>query len=351
MQTDSLNVTTNMNMLTQQILSIWESIVRIAPSFVIGLLVFLLFFFLARPISSLILKPMGHLSTSLLIQNVIRNILSLFIVLIGLYIFLSIVGLTQAALAIVSGTGLLGIIIGFAFKDIAENFISSLLISVQRPFLMGDVIEVQGLKGVVNKVTARGTTLIDFEGNHIQIPNSTIYKNVIKNFSANPWVRGSFSVGIGYDASIQTARETILVVLANQEAILNDPEPQVLIESLGSSSINIVIYFWVDGHKYALNKVASALMHKTVRSLEAAGITMPDDAREVIFPQGLPVVQMNETTNLNSQKSNKKVDKQAKPIIQQDDGNVTEDELESDTQDIIDQAKHSRDPEEGKNII
>ncbi|EGL55068.1 small-conductance mechanosensitive channel [Methylophaga aminisulfidivorans MP] len=344
MASDSLGLMDTLNILSAQLLELWQATIRVMPSFVISLLVFLIFFFLAKPFSALLVHPIGYISTSNLVQNVVRRAISLFIILIGLYIFLSIVGLTQAALAIVSGTGLLGIIIGFAFKDIAENFISSLLLSVQRPFLIGDVIEVQGLKGVVNKVTARGTTLVDFDGNHIQIPNATIYKNVIKNFSANPWVRGSFIVGIGYDASIQQSRQTILAVLNEQNEVLKDPEPQVLIDSLGSSTINIVINFWVDGHQYALNKVASVLMHKTVRRLESAGINMPDDAREVIFPQGIPVVQVNPQQSMMA----KAVDK---PPVQNDSAEVSTQQLTSDTQDIIDQARNARDPEEGKNII
>lgn len=339
-----MGLTDTISILSAQMSELWEATIRVMPSFIIGLLVFLIFFLLAKPFSALLVHPIAYISSSNLVQNVIRRIISLFIILVGLYIFLNIVGLTQAALAIVSGTGLLGIIIGFAFRDIAENFISSLLLSVQRPFLIGDVIEVQGLKGVVNKVTARGTTLVDFDGNHIQIPNATIYKNVIKNFSANPWVRGSFIIGIAYDASIQQSRQTILSVLNEQNEVLKDPEPQVLIDSLGSSTINIVINFWVDGHQYALNKVASVLMHKTVRKLEAAGINMPDDAREVIFPQGLPVVQTGQPQAVMSEPSSTK-------SPHTDNADVSTQELTSDTQDIIEQAKNARDPEEGKNII
>lgn len=344
MEQDALGLTDTISILSTQLNDLWGATISVMPSFVIGLLVFFIFFLLAKPLSALLVHPIAYISGSKLVQNVIRRIISLFIILIGLYLFLNIVGLTQAAIAIVSGTGLLGIIIGFAFKDIAENFISSLLLSVQRPFLIGDVIEVQGLKGVVNKVTARGTTLVDFDGNHIQIPNATIYKNVIKNFSANPWVRGSFIVGIAYDASIQQSRETILSVLSEQNEVLKDPEPQVLIDSLGSSTINIVINFWVDGHQYALNKVASVLMHKTVRRLEAAGITMPDDAREVIFPQGIPVVKMDQQASPMTEPSDTH-------LTQHDSADVSKQELASDTQDIIEQAKNARDPEEGKNII
>ena len=97
-----------------------------------------------------------------------------------------------------SGTGLIGLILGFAFRDIAENFIASLLLSIQRPFKIDDVIEVEGRLGIVKKVTARATTLVDYDGNHIQIPNATVYKNIIKNLTAYPKMRGKVEIGIGY---------------------------------------------------------------------------------------------------------------------------------------------------------
>ena len=118
-----------------------------------------------------------------------RRFISILIMLLGVYVFLRLAALTEFAVAVMSGTGLIGLILGFAFKDIAENFISSMLLSIQRPFKIDDVIEVDGRLGVVRKVTARATTLVDFDGNHIQIPNATVYKNVIKNFTANPKMR------------------------------------------------------------------------------------------------------------------------------------------------------------------
>lgn len=347
MKDETVVIVSSIERFSDHLLMLWNSFLGIAPSLLLGLLIFIIFFFLAKPLSYLILRPIGYLSSSVLVHNVARRGVSIFIMLLGLYIFLSFAGLTQAALAVVSGTGFLGIIIGFAFRDIAENFISSLLLSIQRPFRLGDVIEVQGLKGVVNKMTARGTTLVDFDGNHLQIPNATIYKNVIKNFSANPWIRGSFAIGVGYDSSIQLARDTILKMIAQESAVLKEPDAQVLVDSLGSSTINLVVSFWIDGHKYELIKVASVLMRKSVRSLESVGVSMPDDAREVIFPQGIPIVKLAQQDGLlDSGKGEVQ-----NITVEQDVSEVTNEELESDTQDIIDQANNSRDPEEGQNII
>ena len=354
-----------------ELLNVWFKSLEILPMVAFGLVTLLVFFFMSRPISSWLMKPISYVSDSKLIQAVLRRVISIFIMLIGFYFFLSIAGLTQFAVAIISGTGMLGLILGFAFRDIAENFISSLLISVQRPFKIGDVIEVSSHKGVVRKVTARGTTLVDFDGNHIQIPNSMIYKNVIQNFSANPKMRGQFIIGVGYDASIQNAQELALNLMLEHKAVLNDPEPQVLVDQLSSSTVNLKVYFWIDSETYALNKVASLLMRQVMRAFEGSGISMPDDAREVIFPNGVSVVVENDKNGnqVNEQPKEEKynrlaTEKHASPVdakstkdeaklnkdLHHDDQEATDD-LGTDTHDIRKQAYAARDPEEGENII
>jgi small-conductance mechanosensitive channel len=330
--------------------NLWVKFVRALPLLLAAALTFLFFFFTSRPVAAFLVRPLRLMTDSSLIQVVLRRLLSIFILLLGFYFFLRIAGLTQFAVAVISGTGLLGLVVGFAFRDIAENFIASLLLSVQRPFRLGEVIEVSGFRGVVQKVTTRGTTLVDFDGNHIQIPNAIIYKSVIQNFSANPNVRGSFDIGVGYDAKVRFAQEVAMALMLKHQAVLSDPEPQVLIDSLGASTINLKIYFWVDAAEYSVVKVASSLMREVVRAFEAANVSMPDDAREVIFPQGVPWV--DESTQPEPAAP-------AQPPVESTTAAEAHtgttgrllDDLASDTDDIQQQAKRSRDPEGGANII
>lgn len=312
--------------------------IELIPLIILGVVVLSFFFFLAKPITHWLMKPILYMIDSILLQTVLRRFITTFICLIGIYFFLRIAGLTQIAVAIVSGTGVLGLIIGFAFKDIAENYISSLLISARRPFQLNDVIEVGGRLGVVQKVTSRGTTLVDFDGNHVQIPNSMIYKSVIKNLTANPKMRGSFIIGIGYDVAIGYAQQIGLDVLQAHPAVINEPEPQLLVDSLGSSTVNLIFYFWIDGHKHALNKVSSSLMKQVVQSYLEHNISMPDDAREIIFPEGIGV------NMLEQQISKSRPPKSRTTPIEDDD-------LASENADIQKQAALSRAPDEGSNII
>ena len=323
-----------------------QQVQQYLPLLGLGLLVMIGSYYLSAPLSRWLIRPLNFFAHSQLIAVVGRRALRLLLILLGVYIFLRLAGLTEFAVAVISGTGMVGLILGFAFKDIAENFIASILLSVQRPFRLGDVIEVEGQTGVIKQVTSRATTIVDYDGNHIQIPNATIYKNIIRNFTANANMRGFFDVGIGYDANLKLAQDSALAIMHNHQAVLDDPEPSVLIETLGSSTINLRIYFWVDATRFSVPKVKSALMHLVVKAYLQQNISMPDDARELIFPQGIDV-------NLNHNEKSETPVAQAKPPRAErvDPDDQPAQDLDTETDEIRQQAAQARDPEQGSNIL
>lgn len=313
------------------------------PSMLLGIAIFILFFCLSKPIARVISQPFSSTTSNNLIQVVIRRTLSLLIILLGLYVLLRLAGLTQFAVALLSGTGVLGLIVGFAFKDIAENFLSSLLLSMQKPFKLGDIIEVQGYLGVVKKMTSRATTLVDFNGDHIQLPNASIYKNAIRNLTANPNMRGSFEIGIGYDAQVAQAQSIALHLMTTHMAVLDEPEPQVLVSTLGASTYNLGVYFWVNGEVHSQLKVASILMSRLVEAYLSAGISMPDAARERI----LLFAPEDSASDKVSTKKTAKPSKQFTP----EKAHLENEDTSSDHAQIRQQAAQARDPEEGANIL
>lgn len=232
-----------------------------------------------------------------LLRDVVAWIIAAPVFLIALYVVLQAAGLTQLAVSLLGGAGVIGIVVGFAFRDIAENFLASLLLSMRRPFQQGDFIEVSGNSGIVRSMNTRSTIILSPEGNHIQVPNAIVFKNVITNFSSAPARRETLTVGIGYDASTTEAQAIILMVLQNHAAVLSDPEPLVLVDALGSSTVNLDIHYWYDGHAYSVLKVRSALLRLIKRALMDAGVSMPDDAREIIFPEGLPIIETRQADN------------------------------------------------------
>ncbi len=301
----------------------------------IGVACLILSFVVARPLSQLLLRPLSGMVNSQLVELVIRRIIACLIVIIGVAIFLYLSNLTNFALAIVSGTGLIGLIVGFAFKDIAENFISSLLLSIQKPFRIGDVLTVNNYTGIVNQVTSRATTLVDFDGNHIQIPNAIVYKSVIKNVTANPNTRMKFTLGIGYDAPISKAQSIIHQQLAKLPGVLNDPQPLVLVTSLGSSTVNIEVLFWVDSSQVSILKAKSAVQKNVVIALLKENISMPDDARERII-----------LSDQQDPDNNERSIPTKSPEQEQGD-----DDLTPEVEELKKQAANARSPEGGANIL
>jgi small-conductance mechanosensitive channel len=180
------------------------------------------------------------------------------------------------------------------------------------------------------------------DGNHVQIPNATVYKNTIRNYSTNPNRRVDFGVGIGYDDAIPAAQELALKVLADHPAVLKEPEPWVLVEDLGASTVNLRIYFWLDTNKHSMLKAKSSLIRLIKGAFQEAKISMPDEAREVTFPNGVPVRLLEPTT-----------EREVKPAAPAPEAAATTAEggLTSEEGEIKEQARQSRTPEEGENLL
>ncbi len=323
-----------------------RNVVQSIPLIGIAFVLVALTWFAGRATLKLADKTVMKRFKSSLLREVARKTLLIPVWLVGIYLILRISGLTRLAMTVIGGTGVLGLVVGFAFRDIAENFLSSILISVQNPFRYGDLIQVDGNLGFVQRVNTRGTVLMTFDGNHIQIPNSTIYKNTIKNYTANPNRRFDFEVGIGYDVPVSEAQQAAFEILAEHPAILEEPEAQVLVEGLGSSTVNIRVYAWVDGSSHSLPKVKSSVIRLVKRRFEDSGYSMPDDAREIVFPEAVPIEMLRadrpEVSPVAAAKETVK-----EPPVQEEVATKAEGGLISEIDELHEQAKKSRDPEEG----
>ncbi|MDP2271943.1 MAG: mechanosensitive ion channel family protein [Archangium sp.] len=238
-----------------------------------------------------------------LLRNVVAGGVGALVFLSGLYVILRVSGLTQLALTVVGGTGLLGLVVGIAFRDITENFLASIFLSVQRPFETGDLVEVSAVTGYVQQLNLRVTILMTLEGNLVQIPNATVYKSNVRNFTANTNRREDFVVGIGYEQSISDAQATAMSVLLAHPAVLETPAPQVLVDDLGRATVNLRVYFWLNGREHSWLKVRSSVIRMVKRGFQQKGISMPDEAREVIFPKGLAITLGEEAASPKTQEA------------------------------------------------
>lgn len=329
---------------SQGVTKLWRDIVGSLPSIAFGAIVLVLSFAGATLASRTTQRATHHRISIALLRTVVSRTVGGLVFLLGIYVILRVMGLTQLAMTVVGGTGLVGLAVGIAFRDITENFLSSIFLSVQRPFEPADLIEVAGVTGYVQQLNMRTTVLMNLDGNVVQIPNATVYKSTLRNFTTNRNRREVFEIGIGYDDAISDAQELARRILIDHPGVLNDPEPSVLVDSLGASTVNLKLYFWLDGSANSWLKVRSSVIRLVKREFQQNGITMPDAAREIIFPNGVPVV--SEHADAARPVEAPAVAKQEEEVATKAEGG-----LDSEASVIEKQARQSRKPGDEQNLL
>jgi small-conductance mechanosensitive channel len=330
---------------------LWRDIVHALPWILFALLIVLLFYAAAHLARKSLGKLLRHRLHNPLLRSVAAFTGGLAVFLAGLYLILRVAGLTQLALTVVGGTGLVSIVLGVGFRDITENFLSSILLSWQNPFRSGDLIEVAGVVGYVERMNMRSTVLMTLGGSHVQIPNATIYKSVIRNFTSNPNRREDFVIGIGYAEHISTAQQLALAVVSSHPAVLKDPEPWVLVDNLAPGAVNLRVYFWLDGREHSWLKVKSAVIRLVKRAFQDHGVTLTEGAAKSAFPKEVSVRLLEQDARPPA--SPQPEPKPSEPADSEPAVAATRAEagLSSDAQELKSQGQMARAPEKGEDLL
>ncbi len=226
---------------------------------------------------------------NVLLRSVLGSLIGSVIVVLGVIIGLSVLHLTHAVVSVLGLAGVVGLALGFAFRDIAENFIASMLLGVRRPFQIGDFITVAGKSGSVLSLNTRATVLITPEGNHVQIPNAVIYKETLVNASTSPSSLNAIEVMVPYEASTAEALDAINDALRSADGLLPEPAPRTLVAALESNGIRLKATFWLPIRGIDGDKVQSDLRLKIKVALQKAGITPPANYANLSITGKVPV--------------------------------------------------------------
>ena len=251
---------------------------------VVALVIVALSLMTARAFSSHSESLLAPFITNMLLRSVLGSLVSTFLVIGGLLLALAMLRLTQVVLSILGLSAVVGLAVGFAFRDITENFIASVLLGLRRPFQIGDYVTVAGQSGVVQSLNTRATVLVTLEGNHVRIPNSVIFKEIMVNMTASPSFRNSFDIVIPYEASTATAIEAISSCLRMLKGILTDPPPRALVEALEPGGVRLRAYFWSPTRGVDWIQLMSDAKLKAKVALQVPGIIPPtaSDAKSKI---------------------------------------------------------------------
>ncbi|WP_299194814.1 mechanosensitive ion channel domain-containing protein [uncultured Erythrobacter sp.] len=188
---------------------------------------------------------------------------------------------TTSILAVI---GSMGLAIGLALQGTLSNVASGVMILTQRPFRVGEAIHAGSIKGVVQEIGLFTTELKQFDGLYVQVPNTELWNQPIINFNRHPIRRFELLVGIGYNDSMDKARDELLALAAADERVLSDPEPIAFVNSLDESSVGIGLRIWCQTGDYA--ELSWDLTERVKAKFDEAGITIPFPQREVTTRAG-----------------------------------------------------------------
>lgn len=180
--------------------------------------------------------------------------------------------------------GIMAIVIGFASQSIVSNLISGIFLTFERPLRVDDVVSIggqDGTLGIVEDIRIISTSLRTFDGVYVRIPNEKVFTSNITNFLENVARRFEYNIGIRYQDDADKAAEIINELIEDHPLALKDPSPQIFVEDLGSSAVNLKVRVW--GPSTDWFQIRIELLWKIKKELEENDIRVPFNQQEVWF--------------------------------------------------------------------
>lgn len=234
-------------------------------------------------------RPWERFAPNEFIADIYRQVVRLAFGVAGLVVALDILNATALLGTILGAAGIIGLAIGFAVKDTVENFIASIMLSVRQPFQPNDAVEINGDEGKVIRLTSRATILLSWDGNQIRIPNATVFKSRIVNFSRNAERRFLFDLGLAPDSDLARAVTLAQDTLAALPFVLQSPAPNAWIDAVGDSTVQLRLVGWIDQNATSLLAARGEAIRLCIAALSEAGIAMPEPTYRLIgVPGALP---------------------------------------------------------------
>ena len=259
--------------------SSWDNFVALLPAIFLAIVVFSLGLLFIKQINIYSKKLILTKSNDPLIADFILSLISFVLTILLLIICLGFLGFSGLTNKILAGAGLTTFVIGFALKDIGENFLAGILMAFQRPFRIGDLIEIIGIKGNVIEMSLRSTTIKTPDGRDVFIPNGAILKNPLENFTIDDLMREELIITVGFDENIEKVFLVFEKVLNETELVLNEPKYNYYIKQIENDLVHFSILYWyrTDNVKVPGNNLKSSLFLIIYTTLKAKNFNMPNN--------------------------------------------------------------------------
>lgn len=279
---------TLLSTITEKLETWFEHAVEMLPNFVVAVLVVALFGLLSRLVGRWTCKLLSKWLEDGQVSRLFGTIARIVVMVVGVFIALSLLNLDKTVTSLLAGVGVIGLALGFAFQDIAANLMSGLFMAFRGYFEVGDVIEVAGHLGTVQKIELRATILKTFQGLSVVLPNKEVFQNDLINYTRTQERRVDIPVGVAYADDLQTAIDAMKKEVTKVECRDTDREIDVFVTDFGDSSINLVVHMWLDlAYQPNFLKARSEAIIAIKRAVDEAGLTIPFPIRTLDFGAGV----------------------------------------------------------------
>lgn len=270
----------------------YEALIRNLPNIGVALLVLILSYFISRLVFNVTLRIARKQIKQTSISKLVARFAAIVVVLLGLFLALGALNLGKALTGLLTGAGISGLVIGLALQGTLSNSISGIVLSFRKNVKVGDWLETNGYAGEVIDINLNYFVIREADNNTVIIPNKMIIENPFKNYTLTSKIRVSFECGVGYESDLekveQVTKETINKFY-NQEEL--GKEVEFYYTEFGSSSINYICRFWIDGMS-GLQKLQakSKAIIEIKKAYDKEGFNIPFPIRTLQFDNKLEMV-------------------------------------------------------------
>ncbi|MEM7688081.1 MAG: mechanosensitive ion channel family protein [Pseudomonadota bacterium] len=278
------------SIVTDQINAMWEQTLASLPSLVIASALLALTWLLAKGAGAITRRIVGKSDIKPSLQNLMRTLVGLFIWIIGLMIAAVVVFPDFTPASLIAGLGIGTVAVGFAFKDIFENFFAGVLIMLREKMRIGDVIEVDGILGTVEHISLRETHIRAFSGELTIMPNSMLFQNAVEIWTDAPKRRFEVVIGVSYDTDLERAETILQEAVEACSTVYKEKPVHVLADTFNSSSVDFVVRWWADSSGPNVPHTKPEVVKAIKAALDRAKIEIPFPYVTHTFKEEVPVM-------------------------------------------------------------
>ena len=282
-----MDITKLINLVTSKLESWLHLIIEMLPNLFLALLVIIITKVVAKTVNQVVKNLLDRFLDNKTVSGLISALLLTAIHILGLFSALSILQLDKAVTSLLAGAGVLGLALGFAFQEIASNFISGIFIAFKKPYKVGDIIEIEGFTGEVTDIQLRITKVTTFQGLEVLVPNKDLFTKALINYTSTPFRRIDLEVGVSYSDDLEKVEEIALKALEKLPHRISSRPISVYFHSFGDSSINFSAQVWIN---YVSHAKFLEARHRVIIEIKKAfdqnQITIPFPIRTLEFQAG-----------------------------------------------------------------